>query len=90
MATAGEPVRVRVRSGGYFSPVFVLSPRPVRIAIPYPAPYQAGRGELTVFVEGGEAVVALTPPWHVPAAAGGAMRVVQWHPGAACADGEGE
>ena len=46
---------IRLRSGRYFSPDFVLSGVPVRIAIPYPAPYETGHGDLTVLHAGGSA-----------------------------------
>ncbi len=81
----GPPARVRLRSGSYFSPAILLTATPVRVAIPYPAPVEAGRGTLTVLSDGGEAVVALLPAWHLPIAAGEASRVVTWRPGAGCA-----
>jgi hypothetical protein len=56
---------IRLRSGHYFSPNFVLSDVPVRIAIPYPAPYETGHGTLTVLHTGGNATVALHPAWHL-------------------------
>ena len=44
----GNGGMVRVRSGLYLSPPIKLSPTPQRVAIPYPAPYPAGRGVLTL------------------------------------------
>ena len=70
---------VRIRSGGYFSPVFDLSSAPVRVAIPYPTPYEAGQGTLTVMDTGGTAMIALRPAWQLPAQGGAATREVTWH-----------
>ncbi len=81
----GEPPgTVRLRSGGYFSPVFTLSSTPMRVAIPYPAPYEAGRGTLSVLDAGADATVALNPAWHVSARSGGMTRVVTWRPAERC------
>jgi hypothetical protein len=44
----GNGGTVRIRSGLYLSPPIKLSPTPQRVAIPYPAPYPAGRGVLTL------------------------------------------
>jgi hypothetical protein len=44
----GNGGMVRVRSGLYLSPPIKLSPTPQRVAVPYPAPYPAGRGVLTL------------------------------------------
>jgi len=75
---------IRLRSGNYYSPVFNLSDAPVRIAIPYPGPYEAGRGALTALHAGGGGVVALTPPWPVPAQGSEATRAVTWPTGTRC------
>lgn len=85
VSAPGEPPgQVRLRSGRYFSPVFNLSDVPVRVAIPYPSPYETGHGKLTVMDVGGGAVVALLPAWHVSARDGDATREVIWHPGSRC------
>lgn len=80
----GPPARVRLRSGSYDSPAFLLTAAPMRVAIPYPAPVEAGRGTLMVISDGGEAVVALLPPWRLPTAPGEASRLVTWQPGTGC------
>jgi hypothetical protein len=69
---------IRLRSGNYFSPVFDLGELPVRIAIPYPAPYEEGRGTLTALVDGGAAVIALQPPWHPLPPGPSASHQVTW------------
>jgi hypothetical protein len=81
----GQPAAtIRLRSGAYFSPVFNLSNVPVRVTIPYPAPYETGHGTLTAMDAGGAAIIALLPAWHVPAQTGDATRPVSWRIGARC------
>lgn len=72
----------RIISGGYISPLFALGPTPLRVAIPYPAPFSAGHGTISVVASGG-AVVSLLPAWHV--LPGGAnSQAVSWTPGPDC------
>lgn len=52
---------VRIRSGGYQSPPIRLTAVPQRVAIPYPAPYPAGRGVLTLVGEASQVGFYLTP-----------------------------
>ena len=81
----GQPSgRIRLRSGGYVSPAFDLMDEPVRVAIPFPAPYPTGRGTISVLGATTDAVVALAPSWHVMAQAGTETREVTWTPAAAC------
>lgn len=75
-----SPGTVRIVSGAYVSPLFLTGATPARVAIPYPAPYETGRGTLTMLDAGGPAVVALTPPVHVVSRAGGTTRTVTWQP----------
>lgn len=70
--------KVRVKSGSYFSPLFTLSGTPVRVAVPFPAPYEVGRGVLTVFTEGGGAIVSLRPAWRTPDHDGAQSHAVSW------------
>jgi len=60
----------------------------VRVAIPYPAPYEAGQGILSVLL-GGEATVALTPAWNISPKAGVTERAVTWQPSESCVHGDG-
>jgi len=83
-APGGAPGRIRLQSGSYISPAFELLDTPVRVALPYPAPYAAGHGVISVLGAETEAVVALTPPWHVPAQAGVQAREVSWTPAGVC------
>jgi hypothetical protein len=52
---------VRVRSGPYLSPAIKLTLAPQRIAVPYPAPYPAGRGVLTLVGEAEQVGFYLRP-----------------------------
>lgn len=87
---AGEPPGTfRLKSGSYFSPIFALPDSPMRIAIPYPAPYATGRGSLTVLATGGKPVVALTPAWPVAQKDTQTTRPVSWRIGEGCVRGNG-
>ena len=83
-APGQAPGRIRLRSGSYYSPPFDLLETPVRVALPYPAPYETGRGVISVVGATTAAVVALIPPWHVPAQAGVEARNVTWTPVGVC------
>jgi hypothetical protein len=61
-----------------------LSDVPVRVAIPYPGPYEMGRGTLMVMVTSGNVVVALQPAWRVSAQNGQVSHEVTWHPRINC------
>jgi hypothetical protein len=81
VSAPGEPPsRIRLISGTYFSPVFEVSATPVRVAIPFPAPYETGHGTLTAIDVGGSATISLLPAWRVSAQDGRTTRVVTWHP----------
>jgi hypothetical protein len=86
----GEPEgTIRLRSGPYFSPVFHLTDGPLRVAIPYPAPYGEGHGTLVVMNAGAGSVVALLPPWHVNVRSGEMARAVNWVPTRRCPGSNG-
>lgn len=82
-------VRIRLQSGRYVSPLFTLGERPVRVALPYPAPYAAGHGTLGVFTIGGAGIVGLQPAWRVAAPADEARREVTWQPHDDCSRSHG-
>jgi hypothetical protein len=84
-----QAVRVRLRSGAYLSPVFELSNVPVRVAIPFPGPYETGRGTLQAMHSGGGAAIALLPAWHVPLPDGASAHEVTWHPAPRCKQSNG-
>ena len=76
----GPDGRIRLQSGKYVSPVFRLTDVPLRVALPYPAPYPAGRGTISVLGATSDARVALTPPWQVAAQQGFQSHEVTWTP----------
>jgi hypothetical protein len=85
VAAPGEPSsRIRLISGTYYSPVFEVSATPVRVAIPFPAPYETGRGMLTAVDVGGTANVSLLPSWRVSAQDGKVTHAVTWQPVKSC------
>ena len=85
VAAPGEPPsRIRLISGTYYSPVFEVSATPVRIAIPFPAPYETGHGVLTAIDVGGSATLSLLPSWRVSAQDGQVTRAVTWQPVKSC------
>jgi hypothetical protein len=85
VSAPGEPPsRIRLISGTYYSPVFEVSAVPVRVAIPFPAPYETGRGVLTAIDVGGSATISLLPAWRVSAQDGKTTHAVTWHPVKSC------
>lgn len=85
VASPGNPpAKVRLRSGTYDSPPLTLTTVPMRIAIPYPAPFSVGHGILSVFSDGGQAVVALYPPRVLPVSPGLSSIPVSWRPHTSC------
>ena len=79
-APGQPPGHIRLISGTYVSPVFEVSAAPVRVAIPFPAPYEIGHGILTAMGDGGSATIALLPAWRVSAADGKTTHAVTWTP----------
>ncbi|ACB96366.1 hypothetical protein [Beijerinckia indica] len=80
LAPGQPPGNIRLISGDYVSPVFAVSTVPMRIAIPFPRPYETGNGTLTAIDIGGSTMIALLPAWHVSAQDGKVTRPVIWHP----------
>jgi hypothetical protein len=81
VSAAGEPPsRIRLISGNYYSPSFEVSATPMRVALPFPAPYETGHGTLTAIDVGGSATISLLPAWRVSAQDGKTTRAVTWHP----------
>jgi hypothetical protein len=90
VSAPGEPPsRIRLISGDYFSPLFEVSATPVRVALPFPAPYETGHGVLTAIDVGGSAAIALRPAWRVSARDGNTTRPVFWHPVNKCSPRNG-
>ena len=85
VSAPGEPPsRIRLISGTYYSPIFEVSATPVRVAIPFPAPYETGHGALTAIDVGGSATISLLPAWRVSAQDGKTTHAVTWHPVKSC------
>jgi hypothetical protein len=85
VSAPGElPSRVRLISGNYYSPLFDVTATPVRVALPFPAPYETGRGTLSVIDVGGSANISLLPTWHVSEQDGKATHTVTWNPVKSC------
>lgn len=78
------PGNIRVQSGTYLSPSLVVTSTPQRIAVPFPAPYEAGHGVINLegYAEG--LTVWLNPSWHTAKLAGVAPVNVVWSPGKRC------
>ena len=79
---------IRIRSGTYISPLIEPSDVPVRVALPYPAPYETGRGTLSVLGSGARPIIALMPAWK-PYVSGMASVPVMWDVGKKCARANG-
>jgi hypothetical protein len=60
-APGATPGLVRIRSGSYISPPFTVTDAPQRIAIPFPTPYQTGRGVIVVEGATTGATISLYP-----------------------------
>lgn len=90
VSAPGEPPsHIRLISGTYYSPIFEVSATPVRVALPFPAPYETGQGALTAIDVGGSATISLLPAWRVAAQDGKTTRVVTWHPVKSCSPRNG-
>jgi hypothetical protein len=88
-APGEPPSRIRLISGTYYSPAFEVSATPVRVALPFPAPYETGHGTLTAIDAGGSAAISLLPAWRVSAQDGKTTRAVTWHPVKNCSPSNG-
>lgn len=59
----GSTGHVRIRSGDYWTPVIHLGTTPIRVALPYPAPYPTGIGTLAVEGDNAAFDIYLHPGW---------------------------
>ncbi|MGH6853621.1 MAG: hypothetical protein ACREDJ_10605, partial [Methylocella sp.] len=75
---------IRVKSGTYVSPPFQLNDAPQRVAIPFPAPYPAGKGLLVIEGEASGAIISLYPGWRIEALHGLLTQDVVWQPRKSC------
>ena len=83
-AATGTTPTIRVHSGSYVSPSYVLTDQPQRIAIPFPAAYPSGRGVISVEGQAQNLAVALTPTWKINSLTGTAALNVIWTPKNGC------
>lgn len=75
---------LRIRSGTYLSPILRVGPNADRIAIPFPAPYAAGRGQIEI-LNGTDGVdVFLTPGVRVAADVHRVVTNVSWPATSSC------
>lgn len=59
--TAAVGSTIRIRSGKYVSPYFTITDASQRVAVPYPAPYGAGSGIITIEGNAHGAILGLSP-----------------------------
>jgi hypothetical protein len=59
--TAAVGSTIRIRSGSYVSPYFTVTDAMQRVAVPYPAPYNAGSGLITIEGNAQGAILGLSP-----------------------------
>ncbi len=84
-AASGDPVgRVRIRSGGYLSPNITITNAPRRVAIPFPAPYQSGRGVVSIEGAARDLNVWFSPGRMFPMLNGAEVINVVWTPKNPC------
>lgn len=74
---------ISIRSGGYRSPAFTLTATPTLVGLPFPAPYQAGKGMLVIEGQANDLVIALTPQ-KIVSFTGSMVIPVQWTPASNC------
>jgi hypothetical protein len=83
-AASGTTSTIRIHSGSYVSPSYVLTDQPQRIAIPFPAAYPSGRGVISIEGQAQNLAVALTPIWKINSLTGTAAMNVIWTPKNGC------
>lgn len=81
-APGAAPGLVRIRSGSYVSPPFTLTDAPQRIAIPFPTPYQTGRGVIVIEGATTGATISLYPTNTVTS--GSFLINIWWTPRKSC------
>ena len=52
---------VRIRAGNYLSPAFNVTDGPITVAVPFPGPYEAGKGEIVIEGAAKDVFVQLNP-----------------------------
>lgn len=80
----GRGGMVRIRSGIYLSPPIALTDTPQRVAVPYPSPYPAGRGVISLVGDADDVWLYLRPAWFLPSLKGASSINVHWTVGNPC------
>lgn len=75
---------VRIRAGNYLSPAFNVADTPINIAVPFPAPYETGKGEIVLEGPAKDVFVQLTPGLKMDQAAGALRIPVIWDTSKPC------
>lgn len=52
---------IRIRAGNYLSPAFTVGDTPINVAVPFPAPYETGKGEIVLEGAATGVFVEMTP-----------------------------
>ena len=81
VSSAGDQT-VRVKSGQYVSPPLKITQTPQSVAIPWPAPYPTGRGQISVEGAAKGLQVSLYPTWQIDDT--GLVENVWWVPEKHC------
>lgn len=82
--TANAGGVVRIRAGNYLSPAFNVAEGPINIAVPFPAPYEVGKGEIVVEGAAKDVFFELTPGLKIDTT-GGVQRIpVIWNTSKPC------
>lgn len=75
---------VRIRAGNYLSPAFNIAEGPINVAVPFPAPYEVGKGEIVVEGAAKDVFFELTPGLKIDTT-GGIQRIpVIWNTSKPC------
>ncbi len=82
--TGSQGGTIRIKSGAYVSPLFEVTDAPQRVAIPFPASYQAGKGLLVVEGEASGIIISLYPDWRIETLHGLLTHNVVWKPLKSC------
>ena len=83
-ATGKAGGTVRFRSGTYVSPAIRLGQQPGRVAVPFPAPIEAGHGQIFLDNNSDGADVFLMPGFRSGAGPSTSVINVRWDPKASC------
>lgn len=83
-ARPGSKGIVRIGSGAYSTGAIHLGAEPLRVPLPFPAPYAEGRGDFVFQSDGVAFDVFLRPGWFDSGASASAVAHVWWTPKAPC------